>query len=346
MGDRTSIEWTRGDDGSPGATWNPIVGCTKVSPGCQNCYAIGVVHRAMSPQHVGLTVKPEGERVDWTGEVRVVEHLMDQPIRQRRPRKIFVNSLSDLFHPDVDRRTIYRIVATMMCAEQHTFQVLTKRPQRMADLLSDPTFRDEVHGEAVAMWPGRPGKPAPSWWPSEKPWPLPNVWWGVSIESNRYAFRADHLRATPAAVRWVSAEPLIGALDQLDLTGIDWVVAGGESGPGSRPMHPDWARDLRDRCTAYRCSRCGASHSLPLEVTCDDHEAVRGPAFHFKQWGDWVSAEARHATHVVELTGEGHPRLGEAFDPIADRGAQLVERVGKKRAGRTLDGRTWDEYPR
>lgn len=345
MGDKTAIEWAD-------ATWNPIVGCSRVSPGCDHCYAIGVVHRGMSPQHVGLTVKPEGERVDWTGEVRFVEHLLDPPLRWRRPRKIFVNSLSDLFHPDVSRRDIYRIIAAMMCSEQHTFQVLTKRPQRMAELLSDPTFRDEVHGEAVAMWPGRPGKPAPSWWTSEKPWPLPNVWWGVSIESNRYAFRADHLRATPAAVRWVSAEPLIGPLDQLDLTGIDWVVAGGESGPGSRPMNPDWVRDLRDRCED-RPAPCEIPdvplpHSVPVPgggraCACAYPEPV---AFHFKQWGDWIEAEPALATHVVEADGRHHGRFGEGLADIYGRRGVLVRRVGKKVAGRELDGRTWDEFPR
>lgn len=353
MGDRTSIEWTRGDDGSPGATWNPIIGCSRVSPGCDHCYAIGVVHRQMAPQHVGLTVHPEGERVDWTGEVRVVEHLMDQPLRWQRPRRVFVNSLSDLFHPEVERDTVARIFATMMCAERHTFQVLTKRPQRMAELLSDPTFRHEVRDEAIVHYRGQRASLRPSWWSAaETPWPLPNVWLGVSIESNRYAWRANHLRETQAAVRWVSAEPLLGPLDQLDLTGIDWVVAGGESGPGSRPMNPDWVRDLRDRCED-RPAPCEIPdvplpHSVPVPgggraCACAYPEPV---AFHFKQWGDWIEAEPALATHVVEADGRHHGRFGEGLADIYGRRGVLVRRVGKKVAGRELDGRTWDEFPR
>lgn len=271
------------------------------------------------------------------------------------------NSLSDLFHPDVDRRTIYRIVATMMCAEQHTFQVLTKRPKRMAELLNDPTFRDEVHGEAVAMWPGRPGKPAPSWWTTEKPWPLRNVWWGVSIESNAYAWRADHLRAMPAAVRWVSAEPLLGPLDQLDLTGIDWLVVGGESGPSARPMHPQWVSDLRDRTreTYSECSECGGQWLVdraligpdgPVRVTrCADCGMDRSPetAFHFKQWGEWwprpeddaaLRLASSFTSRWVALDGStAHVRRGGTDAEVL--------RLGKGPAGREVDGRTWDEFP-
>lgn len=330
MGDGSKIEWTD-------ATWNPIVGCSRVSPGCDHCYAIGVVHRQMAPQHVGLTVHPEGERVDWTGEVRVVEHLMDQPLRWQRPRRVFVNSLSDLFHPEVERDTVARIFATMMCAERHTFQVLTKRPQRMAELLSDPTFRHEVRDEAIVHYRGQRASLRPSWWSAaETPWPLPNVWLGVSIESNRYAWRANHLRETQAAVRWVSAEPLLGPLDQLDLTGIDWLVAGGESGPGARPMHPEWVRSLRDRCTVCRAVTAGTSMGgSPV------HASERGPAFHFKQWGDWSPAEDDSVPY-----GEFHVDDGEWIsDCLCADGDEAMYRVGKKAAGRTLDGRTWDEYP-
>jgi len=263
MGDGSKIEWTD-------ATWNPLIGCTRCSPGCDNCYAIGVVHRQMSPQHVGLTVKPEGERVDWTGEVRVVEHLMDQPLRWKRPRRIFVNSLSDLFHADVATHTIARIFAVMALAEQHTFQVLTKRPQRMAQMLADLTFWTLVDEHR--------GGPA-----GDFTTPLPNVWLGTSIESNAYAWRANHLRRTPATVRWISAEPLLGPLDYLDLSGIDWLVVGGESGPGARPMDPSWARDLRAMAT------CG-----PDPV-----------AFHFKQWGSHDADGRRMPKHIAgrELDG-------------------------------------------
>lgn len=327
MGDRTKIEWTRSDDGSPGATWNPIVGCSRVSPGCDHCYAIGVVHRGMTEHHRGLTVRPaEGRPTDWNGEIhRAPDSIFRKPLAWKRPRRIFVNSLSDLFHPAVSDELIYEIVSVMLRARQHTFQVLTKRPQRMARWFAEWGPFSE----------GGPDGPD-----------LRHIWLGTSIESNRYAFRADHLRAVPGAVvRWVSAEPLLGPLDDLDLSGIDWIVAGGESGPGARPMHPEWVRDLRDRCTAHVCQRCRASFSLPLGMSCPNHHPERGPAFLLKQWGDWRPAPADRATHVVEIDGRHHGRFGEPLSDIAARGGVLVERVGKKAAGRELDGRTWDEYP-
>lgn len=342
MGDRTSIEWTRGDDGSPGATWNPLVGCSRVSPGCDHCYAITAVHRGAAMgtrQHQGLTVHPEGERLDWNGEITVVEHLMDQPIRWKRPRRIFVNSLSDLFHPAVDRDVIARIFAVMSLAPQHTFQVLTKRSQRMQDLVDSGRFAGRVDDFREELQPGC----------GDVPWPLPNVWLGVSVESNRYAFRARHLSTTPAAVRWVSAEPLLGPLDELPLDGIDWIVVGGESGPGARPMHPDWVRDLRDRCLSYWCPRCHGSFSLPLGMTCDDHRPTRGPAFLFKQHGSWrwadSDADNREDSTEVNPDGSTFP-LREGHGPWAHPDSAVTNRMSKKDAGRELDGRTWDEYPR
>lgn len=309
MGDGTAIEWTD-------ATWNPVIGCSRTSPGCDNCYAIGVVHRQMSPQHVGLTVKPDGGRVDWTGEVRPAPQVLSQPLRWKRPRRIFVNSLSDLFHADLPDEEIAKVFAVMALAPQHTFQVLTKRSKRMREWVNAcaPVEGFVTHnghkpskGGIVVGEPGR--------------WPLPNVWLGVSIESDAYAFRADHLRATPASVRWISAEPLLGPLPSVDLAGIDWLVAGGESGAGARPMDPAWVRELRDRC------------------------AESGTAFLFKQWGAW-------APDGAGVTAAGRPWKspdGKAEvligSPDMLHMRQIMRRVGKKAAGRELDGRTWDEYP-
>lgn len=352
MGDGSKIEWTD-------ATWNPIVGCSKVGEGCENCYAIGVAHRGMAPQHRGLTIRVRNgdrETTEWNGTINVApESVLTQPLRWKRPRRIFVNSLSDLFHHEVTNETIARIFAVMALAPQHTFQVLTKRPQRMALLLNSDEFSAQVGSWILAMSPSTAATEA-AW-----VWPLPNVWLGVSIESNKYAWRADHLRSTPAAVRWVSAEPLLGPLDQLDLTGIDWVVAGGESGPGARPMHPAWVRDLRDACMFEgrgQCPTCGGSGSVPVDgggAACggcyiDSYGGSgRQPVpFLFKQWGSWVPGvdvgEGRPfgLQNVFEeriLHGDGsvcgHDACG-AWTPMV--------RVPSKSL-RLLDGRTWDEYP-
>lgn len=213
----SAIEWTD-------RVWNPTTGCDRISPGCDNCYALTLAKRLKgmgsakyqndgdprtSGPGFGLTVHPD---------------TLDDPLRWRKPSKVFVNSMSDLFHQDVPSDFIARVWRVMSRADHHTYQLLTKRPQRM---LAWVAANNEVT--------------VPT---------LPNVWLGTSIESDRYAFRADHLRQTPAAVRWLSLEPLLGPLPSLDLTGIDWVVVGGESGPRARPMHPDWVRDIRDRCVA------------------------------------------------------------------------------------------------
>jgi protein gp37 len=296
----TAIEWT--DE-----VWNPVVGCSKTSPGCSACYAIGVAHRAMQPAHQGLTVRRPGERADWTGEVRCLPERLNTPLKWRKPRRIFVNSMSDLFHPDVPPDFIARVFSAMAANEQHTFQVLTKRSQRMARLVDGEYFMEDLHDEqeALALYGAL--------------WPLPNVHLGVSVESDAYTFRADHLRATKAAVRFLSLEPLLGPLPSLDLTGIDWVIVGGESGPGARPMHPRWVRDIRDRCVDA------------------------GIPFHFKQWGAWTSVQpATQPLPTLYLAYDG--RTANEAEAIADGGKWLgMFRVGKKDAGRKLDGRTWDE---
>jgi protein gp37 len=202
----TGIEWT--DE-----TWNPVVGCTHISPGCDNCYAATVASRQMQPAHVGLTV---GRR--WNDTVRLLPDRLDIPLRWSKPRRVFVCSMSDLFHQDVPADFIVDVWRAMEFAPQHTFQVLTKRPKRMAALLRSVFFED-----------------------------LPNVWLGTSIESQRYAWRARHLANTPAAVRFLSVEPLIEPV-VLNLDGIHWVIVGAESGPRRRPCFYAWVRSIRDQC--------------------------------------------------------------------------------------------------
>lgn len=207
----TNIGWT--DE-----TWNVTVGCSRISTGCDSCYAIGVAHRAMQPAHEGLTIRRPGG-VDWTGEVRCLPGRLELPFRWVKPRRVFVDSMSDLFHPDVPESFITDVFDVMGRADRHIFQVLTKRPRRMAEILRRWT-------------------------------PTVNVHLGVSIENDRYVWRADHLRATPAAVRFLSLEPLVGPMPSLDLAGIDWVVVGGESGPRHRTMDIGWLADICERCTA------------------------------------------------------------------------------------------------
>jgi len=209
----TKIQWS--DE-----TWNPAVGCTHISPGCDHCYAATVASRQMQPAHVGLTV---GRR--WNDTVRLLPERLGEPFKWRKPRRVFVGSMTDLFHHKVPADFIDDVFGVMERCAAHTFQVLTKRPLRMARFV----------GRAVDVG----GAPV-----------LPNVWLGTSIESRRYAWRAEHLRRTPAAVRFLSLEPLLGHLgcDLESLDGIHWVIVGCESGPGRRPCDPDWVRAIRDRC--------------------------------------------------------------------------------------------------
>jgi protein gp37 len=203
MADRSAIEWTE-------ATWNPVTGCTKVSAGCKNCYA-----EAFAERWRGVPGHPYEQGFD----LRLWPDRLDHPHGWARPRLIFVNSMSDLFHENVPEDFIADVFAVMEQVPRHTFQVLTKRADRLTDL-------------------------APS-----LPWP-DNVWMGVSVEDMRVAERVDRLREVPAAVRFISAEPLLGSLSDLDLDGLDWVIAGGESGVRHRLVEPEWIRELRDACVA------------------------------------------------------------------------------------------------
>jgi len=245
MANNSSIEWTE-------STWNPVVGCTIISPGCTHCYAMRLARRleAMGQPKYAGTTRMSGGRPKWNGLVRIDEESLRLPATWKTGRMIFVNSMSDLFHEAVPFEFVQRVFTTMRETPQHTYQILTKRAERL---------------EAVS---------------GALEWPL-NVWMGVSVENADYRFRIDHLRRTGAAIKFLSLEPLLGPLNDLDLERIDWVIAGGESGPGARPMSPEWVRAIRRQC-----------------VRADI-------AFHFKQWGG----------------------------------------VNKKKAGRVLDGRTWDQFP-
>jgi protein gp37 len=214
MSEQTGIEWTD-------ATWNPVTGCTKISPGCKNCYAERLAARLQAM---------ENPRYQKGFSVTLQPDLLALPLRWRQPKRIFVNSMSDLFHEAIPEDFIRRVFEVMARADRHVFQILTKRSGRLASL-------------------------AP-----RLPWSL-NIWQGVSVENARYTTRIDHLRTVPAAVRFLSIEPLLGPIPNLPLAGIDWVIVGGESGPGRRPMAAAWAREIRDQCV------------------------MAGVPFFFKQWG-------------------------------------------------------------
>jgi len=234
MADKSAIEWTE-------STWNPVTGCSKVSPGCAHCYAETMTRR----------LKAMGQPNYVNGfKLTMHEHVLKVPLGWKRPRTIFVNSMSDLFHEDVSVEFIMKTFEVMRQAHWHRFQVLTKRAERLAEL------------NLKIIW-------------------TPNIWMGVSVEDQDYTFRIDRLRETGACVKFLSLEPLLGPLPDLNLEGIDWVIVGGESGPGARPMRKEWVIDIREQCLKAR---------VP---------------FFFKQWGGF----------------------------------------NKKKAGRSLEGKTWDQMP-
>jgi protein gp37 len=339
VSDKSAIEWTE-------ATWNPLTGCTKVSPGCDHCYAETFAERFRGTP---------GHHFEQGFDLRLRPERLTQPLRWKRPRRIFVNSMSDLFHADVPPDFIARVLAVMALAPQHTFQLLTKRHARMRTLLSSDAFTSVVADTAYLMSTGehsdiagndsahraardgytRLRAVAYSTSVREIPWPLPNLWLGVSVEDQHWAdIRIPALLDTPAAVRWISAEPLLGDLHIARYVDrLDWVVVGGESGPGARPMHPQWARSLRNVCQAS---------STP---------------FLFKQWGAWAPTGAIGIGTPLDCTPTGFVRQPPRRDPnrcYAGAPFQDVNglpyspemvRVGKGKAGRELDGRTWDEYP-
>lgn len=335
MADASKIEWTD-------ATWNPIGGCTRVSEGCRNCYAEIMAARFSDPGQWGhglarRVTLPDGSTDHrWTDKMVLSEHKLDAPLRWKKPRRIFVNSTSDLFHEAVPDEWIDQVFGVMAIARQHTFQVLTKRPERMRRYVTDlrtgkrpiEISIQAVRG-SVVRWLDVSGAVKAG---------LRNVWLGTSVEDQATANeRIPHLLATPAAVRFVSAEPLLGPVTVFDNAEgpdpdallLDWIIVGGESGPGARPMHPDWARDLRDQCQAA------------------------GAAFFFKQWGEWAPGEncgdviTGYRANATWWNKEWLFSETNMADPEADWDDEPdLYRVGKARAGRLLDGQEWNELPK
>jgi protein gp37 len=239
----TSIEWTE-------ATWNPSTGCDRISPGCDHCYALTLAKRLKAMGSAKYQADGDPRTSGPGFAVTTHEDALDIPLGWRRPRRVFVNSMSDLGHARIPRAFVARVFAVMALSPQHTFQVLTKRPGHLATVLGRSEFSDLMAAaidELLAERPQLKDRFADVAWGPES-WPLPNVWVGASIESDEYRWRADELRRLPACTRFLSLEPLLGPMPSLDLAGIDWVIVGGESGPHHRPLHLDWVREIRDHC--------------------------------------------------------------------------------------------------
>jgi protein gp37 len=344
MSQHSTIEWTN-------ATWNPIVGCSIKSPGCSSCYAMKDAwrkhHNPKLPHYHGLTKKVNGHPV-WTGILRQSpEHILTAPLHWREPRMVFVNSMSDLFHEDVPDEWIDPVFDVMARCPHHTFQVLTKRSDRMRTWAAKAMVRHHVCGGDGCNYCGDAGGIV-RW----KGCPLPNVWLGVSAERQKEADeRIPDLLATPAAVRFVSLEPLIGPIDldavpvsvapgffggalrwhhrgkchqdeRVAYPTLDWVIVGGESGNGATPMHPAWARSIRDQCAA----------------------AGKIDRLFFKQWGAWapgmpVASGEKGRFALWSESGSGWTYYDESPRHFARFGADArMTFVGKKAAGRLLDG--------
>lgn len=251
MATKSTIEWTE-------KTWNPVFGCSIISPGCHHCYAMAMARRLKGvgrakqargedPGRFGYYSDVIGDNGRWNGQMRLVPEALNDPLLWKTPHVVFVNSMSDLFHENLPVDDIRRVCNVMADAGHHTYQVLTKRADRMKELLSGP-LREFAE--------------------------LPQIWWGTSVENRRHGLpRMDHLRSTPARTRFLSIEPLLEDLGPIDLTGIDWVIVGGESGSAARPLEADWVRSVRDQC---------------LES---------GVKFFFKQWG---GRNKKHAGRVLD----------------------------------------------
>ncbi|MGD1953876.1 MAG: phage Gp37/Gp68 family protein [Sphingomonadales bacterium] len=344
----TKIEWTE-------QSWNPIVGCSVISPGCTNCYAMRCAGTRLkhTDAYKGLT-KPSKSGPVWTGEMRLNEKALLTPLKRKKPTLYFVNSMGDLFHENAHYQWIDSVFAVMALCPQHTFQVLTKRAERMRRYMFSSQSMNCV-GEAMQRLGPKPAASISTVMrqcgaavgPRARWWPLPNVWLGVSAEDQARANeRIPLLLDTPAAVRFVSCEPLLGPIDLQTLergaprgscsalpcedggTYLDWVIVGGESGGGARPMYPDWARQIRDDC---------ARHHVP---------------FFFKQWGDWAPGECCPPPTGTSV-GASYFAEKWVYEEVSLRTSEALHvddepdvwRVGKRRALKMLDGQSHAQMP-
>lgn len=328
----SKIEWT-------GETWNFLKGCNQVSAGCENCYAVRMAWRLqhnpkIAHQYAGTARKTAGGKIQWTGQINIDEQRMLLPISVTKPTVWFVNSMSDLFHEKVPFKIIDKAFAIMTITPQHTYQVLTKRPDIMQQWYGGQLARICTELDILADEYDAAGNSQmvercidASVQIASGNWPLKNVWMGVSVEDQATADdRIPKLLQVPAAVRFLSCEPLLSdinlrffeapvlswAFQQSEKRkglskGIDWVIVGGESGPGARPMHPDWVREIREQC-------------IEAEI-----------AFFFKQWGEWAEHRLSEAKQLKSVLYKGF--------------GQDMCKVGKKKSGRMLDGLEWNEMP-
>lgn len=342
------IQWLN-IEGYKGETWNPIIGCSKVSDGCKNCYAERMAYRLSfmpSTQKDYLNVMDFGidktgifqTENSWNGKTHFVQSAIDKPLRWKKPRVIFVCSMGDLFHEDTSFLDIDNVFSEIACNPQHIFIILTKRGKRMADYINDLQTRINISSGILKIKNSGYAITDPM---ATYGWPLPNVWLGVTAENQETANeRIPYLLSTPAAVRLVSVEPMLSKIN-LTLTpseakasrppkkggqsfppsgemsegqrGLHWVICGGESGHGARPMHPDWARSLRDQCQEA---------DVP---------------FFFKQWGEWMPMDQTNDEQF--FASKESSEVGYGYT------SNTVFKVGRKAAGNLLDGKQWEQYP-
>lgn len=299
----TKINWT--DE-----TWNVVVGCTKCSPGCDNCYAERMARRqiGMGTAKYKDTINIlEPPNFEWSGIVNCDEKSLDIPLHWRKPREIFVCSMSDLFHPKVPFEFIHKVFTITQKAYWHKYQILTKRAKRLLEF-SQTCIKHDKYGQAIQPSEGK-------YYHNYFAWPHENIWLGVTVCTPDEKPKIDILRQIPAAVKFISFEPLFRDMGEINLEGIDWVIVGGESGPKARPMHPDWVRSIRDQCQAT------------------------GVPFFFKQWGEWLSGTDKYALKINTYQGYYPKRVTRIKNTT-------FYRVSKKKAGCLLDGREHNEYPK